>query len=132
MSAKSEKAIALHKEGFNCSQAVFAVFAEEHGLSHETALKLSSSFGGGFGRLGEVCGAACGMVMALGLIEGSTDAEVKLAHYKKVRDLMQNFSDANGSYICRDLLAAHGHHKCPDCIASAVEILEEYLNESKK
>ena len=86
MSVKGEQAKALFSEGYNCAQAVFLVFAEDYGLSREAALKLSSSFGGGLGRLQEVCGAVLGMSMALGLIEGNTDPKDKLSHYEKVRE----------------------------------------------
>ncbi|MBQ4087785.1 MAG: C_GCAxxG_C_C family protein [Clostridia bacterium] len=132
MSAKGEQAKALFLEGYNCAQAVFVVFAEDYGISREAALKLSSSFGGGFGRLREVCGAVCGMTMALGLAEGNTDTAGKLAHYEKVRALMGEFSNRHGGYVCRDLIATGDHHNCAEFVYSAAEILENYLAESKK
>lgn len=132
MSQKGEQAKALFLEGYNCAQAVFVVFAEDYGISREAALKLSSSFGGGFGRLREVCGAVCGMTMALGLAEGNTDPEGKLAHYEKVRALMSEFSERHGCYICRDLIATGDHHACAEFVYSAAEILEKYLAESQK
>ena len=39
------------RQGYNCAQSVLLAFAEEVNLDKETALKLSSSFGGGMGRL---------------------------------------------------------------------------------
>jgi uncharacterized protein YycO len=39
-----ERAVTLFKEGYNCSQSVFAAFSEDLGMDFETALKLSSSF----------------------------------------------------------------------------------------
>ena len=129
MSLKGEKARALFQEGYNCAQAVFVVFAEDYGISREAALKLSSSFGGGFGRLREVCGAVCGMAMALGLAEGNTDADGKLAHYEKVRTLIQEFSQRHGGYICRELIATGNKQSCADFVYSAAEILENYLNQ---
>lgn len=132
MSKKGEAAKALFREGYNCAQAVFVVFAEDYGISREAALKLSSSFGGGFGRLREVCGAVCGMTMALGLAEGNTDTEGKLAHYEKVRALMGEFSQRHGGYICRELIATGNKASCEDFVYSAAEILENYLNQSQK
>lgn len=131
MSEKGEKAKALFLEGYNCAQAVFVVFAEDYGLSREAALKLSSSFGGGFGRLREVCGAVCGMSMALGLAEGNTEPDGKLAHYETVRNLIGQFSEAHGGYICRELIASGDKKSCADFVYSAAEILENYLNEKK-
>ncbi len=72
---QSERAIAYFKEGFNCSQAVFAAFAPQSGLEREMALRIAGTFGGGMGRLGEVCGAVTGALMALGLQYGCTDAQ---------------------------------------------------------
>ena len=56
--ARIEKAVALFKEGFNCSQSVVAAFADKYGFTQEQALKMSASFGGGIGRMRETCGAA--------------------------------------------------------------------------
>ena len=127
MSVKGEQAKALFLEGYNCAQAVFVVFAEDYGISREAALKLSSSFGGGFGRLREICGAVCGMTMALGLAEGNTTVEGKLEHYEKVRELMAQFSERHGGYVCRDLIATGEKHNCAEFVYSAAEILENYL-----
>ena len=49
--SKSEKAKELFTKGYNCSQAVLGAFAEDLGMDFETAMKLSSSFGGGMGRM---------------------------------------------------------------------------------
>ena len=70
----ADKAQTNFKSGFNCAQSVFAVFAEELGLDLETALKISQGFGGGMGRQREVCGCVSGMIMAVSLLEGSSDS----------------------------------------------------------
>lgn len=129
---KGEQAKALFLEGYNCAQAVFVVFAQDYGISRESALKLSSSFGGGFGRLKEVCGAVCGMSMALGLAEGNTDPKEKLAHYEKVRALIGEFQKRHGGYICRDLIASGDKKSCAEFVSSAAEILEDYLSNREK
>jgi hypothetical protein len=51
-----EKANKLFVRKFHCSQAVFAAFSDELGLTQEQALKIGACFGGGM-RKGEVCGA---------------------------------------------------------------------------
>ena len=107
MSVYGERAKALFLEGYNCAQAVFAAFAPELGLDRETALKISSSFGGGMGRMREVCGAVSGMLMVAGMTDGSADPkdrEAKAAHYALVRSLAGGFREENGSIVCRELL----------------------------
>ena len=102
-----EKAIALFKEGFNCSQAVVAAFADRYGFTREQALKMSASFGGGIGRMRETCGAACGLFMLAGLETGSTDGadrEGKATNYALVQELAKEFTLRNGALKCADLL----------------------------
>ena len=99
-----EMAEANFKEGYNCSQAVFAAFSEEVGLPRQTALQLASGFGGGVGRMREVCGAFSGAVMALGALYGSDDPAHKTAVYAMVQELAAKFKAETGSLICRELL----------------------------
>lgn len=146
---KREKAMSLFKEGYNCSQAVFGAFAEELGLDLETALKISSSFGGGMGRMREVCGAVSGMFMTAGLKYGYSspkDVKAKTAHYKLIQELAEKFKDKNKYIVCRQLLGLEGQDKnyvpsertdeyykkrpCAELIGDAAEILEQYFNES--
>jgi len=108
-----EKAKDNFLNGYTCAQAVLAAFQDEKwfkesGLSVETAMKLASSFGGGMGRLREVCGAVSGMFMAFGLAHGfsappETDTE-KADHYKCIQELAAIFREENGSIVCRELL----------------------------
>ena len=103
-----EKAKALFKQGFNCSQAVFAACADLYGIEDESlALRLAASFGGGIGRMRQTCGAACGLFMLAGLETGCTegkDREGKEANYKVVQQLAEEFRKRNGSLICAELL----------------------------
>ena len=103
----AELARNLFRMGYNCAQAVFCAFAEDMGLDMETAARLSSSFGGGLGRLRELCGALSGAELALGMLKGYsdvTDPALKSAHYARVRALAEAFQEQNGSYSCRELL----------------------------
>lgn len=89
-----EKAKDLFQSGYNCAQSVFAAYAEELGMDFETALKVSSSFGAGMGRLREVCGSVSGMFMVVGLALGySTNAnkDEKTEHYKRIQYLAAEF-----------------------------------------
>ncbi len=95
--------------GYNCTQALTLAFADVLGLGRETLLKLSSSFGGGMGRLREVCGAVSGMFIVAGLLKGysdPSDLDAKREHYALIQRLAAKFKEKNGSIICRDLLGA--------------------------
>lgn len=102
-----EKAVALFKEGYNCSQSVVAAFADQYGFTREQALRMSASFGGGIGRMRETCGAACGLFMLAGLetgaIEGA-DRDGKARNYAVVQELAEEFKRRNGALKCADLL----------------------------
>ncbi len=149
MSEKTEKAKELFKSGYNCSQAVLGVFCEEFGLDFDTAMKLASSFGGGMGRMREVCGTVSGMFMAAGLAfaTSSDSASAKGEHYKRIQELAKRFKDKNGSIICRELLQGvetsssptpsertetyYKKRPCVELVGDSVEIFEQYLKEMK-
>lgn len=106
--ARAQRATDLFKQGYNCSQAVFASCADLYGITDESlALRLSASFGGGMGRMRMVCGAASGMFMLAGLQNGSStphDQEGKMANYAFVQQLAGEFKSRYGSLICAELL----------------------------
>lgn len=103
----AKKAMELFSEGYNCSQSVFLAFEDMYDMDRKTALMLSSSFGGGMGRLREVCGAVTGMFMVAGVLYGydsPTDNENKKLHYERIQYLAHEFEVVNGSIVCRELL----------------------------
>ena len=107
MGIYSEKAVNNFKTGYNCAQSVFLAFAEDFGIDKETALKLSSSFGGGMGRLREVCGTVSSMFAIAGLKKGYTspnDDETKAEHYELIQSLADDFKSMFNTIICRELL----------------------------
>ena len=140
-----EKAKTLFKQGFNCSQSVFAACADLYGIEDEAlALRLSASFGGGIGRMRQTCGAACGMFMLAGLENGSAvvgDAEGKMQNYALVQEFAEKFQQENGSLICAELLGIapkpqeptpearteeyYKKRPCAEMVASAVRIFLE-------
>lgn len=142
----AEKAKALFENGCNCAQAVFLAFSDLTGMERETALKLSSSFGGGMGRMREVCGAVSGAFLVAGLLYGTTDAstgEEKAAHYARIRELAAAFREQHGSILCRDLLGiapesdpapsprTKQYYQSRPCAAlcyDAAEILDNYID----
>lgn len=147
-----EKAKELFRQGFNCSQAVFAACADLYGIEDETlALRLSASFGGGIGRMRQTCGAACGMFMLAGLEKGSAtphDAEGKMQNYALVQKLAAQFKQENGSLICAELLGIapqpqnpipeertdtyYQKRPCAEMVATAVRIFLTTLNDKKQ
>ena len=144
-----ELAKAYFEQGYNCAQAVFLAFSDLTGLDKSTALKLSSSFGGGMGRLREVCGAVSGMFMAAGLLYGTEEGasqEDKAEHYARIRDLAGRFKALHGSYICRELLEGvsttpggapearteqyYKKRPCGQLCHDAAAILDQYIREN--
>lgn len=151
--SRPDKAVRLFKEGYNCSQSVFAAYADLYGIEPELAFRLSASFGGGIGRMREVCGAASGMFMVAGLETGATqgrDVAGKKANYDMVQALAAEYRKKNGSIICKELLGLtaqqgikeqqftdtrpeertqeyYKKRPCMDLIRQACEILEEVL-----
>ena len=107
METRVEKAQRLFKEGYNCAQAVFAAYSDIYGVDTQTALRIASSFGGGMGRMREVCGALSGAFMVAGLENGSvegSDSAGKKANYDLVNVIANEFKKVNGTIICRELL----------------------------
>lgn len=151
MRDKREQAQALFEEGYNCAQSAAAPFAEEMGLSREDVLRLASPFGGGMGRLREVCGAVSGMLLAAGMLYGyasPTDMQAKRDTYAMVQELAARFREKNGSIICRELLgiseaegspeptprtaAFYAQRPCAGLVRCAAELLEEWDRERNR
>lgn len=110
---KAKLAGELFMQGYNCSQSVIAAWADEIGLDRQTALLVSSGFGGGMGRLREVCGAVSGAFMVLSYKFGSTDVsdgKAKAALYETIQAFASRFKQENGfdSIVCRDMLGLSG------------------------
>jgi C_GCAxxG_C_C family probable redox protein len=146
MSVYGDKAEALFREGYNCAQAVLLAFEDVTGLNKETASAISSSFGGGLGRMREVCGAVSGAAMVLGIVKGNyppEDHSKKSGHYKLIQEFARRFREENGSIICRELLEGvavkpgpeaeertteyYKKRPCPELVACAAEMLGNML-----
>lgn len=145
MTDRSAHAEAYFKQGYNCAQSVAAVFAQDMELDVPTAMKMTAGFGGGFGRLREVCGAFSGIVFVAGALYGNTDPAGKAAFYVEIQDLAEQFRTQSGkdTVICRELLDLHKTEGTPQpqprteeyyhsrpCLAlvtMAVQIMEEYM-----
>ena len=120
--ARIAKAVALFKDGYNCSQSVVAAFADLYGFTNDQALRMAASFGGGIGRMRATCGAACGMFMLAGLETGATDAADRAGkshNYAVVQQLAERFRQENGSLICAELLGLSPRQQHTDTQAEA-------------
>ena len=144
------KAKQLFEEGYNCAQAVFCAFNDLMNIDFETALRISSSFGGGLGRLREVCGAVSGGAMVLGYLygyENPKDNTPKMEHYALIQQFANDFAEVNGSYICKELLGLvkkenspvptertkefYKKRPCSELVYDAAAWVENYINSHK-
>ncbi len=103
---RTQRARELFLKGYNCSQAVLGSFCDVIGFDFETTMKLASSFGGGVARMRNICGTCSAMFMVAGLVRGYTEhtAAAKSEHYAFIQGMAKEFSEKNGSIICRELL----------------------------
>ena len=143
----SEYAAELFLKGYNCAQAVAVAFCDVTGLDADFAARMASSFGGGMGRMREVCGAVSGMLMVAGLLYGYDtpgDDVSKKKHYTLVQALSGKFREETGSIVCREILknppsdpnptprTAEFYKICPCArmVSLAARILDEYIAEN--
>ena len=136
---RADKAKELFIEGYNCSQAVAAAFCDLIGMDEKTAVRLVSGYGGGMGRMREVCGAFSGY-------DEKQDFEGKKQLYSIIQELAGRFRKEHGTIVCRELLGLDKNsavspvpekrteeffkkRPCPEIIYTAAKILEEYLKE---
>ena len=131
MAGYADRAEAMFEQDFNCAQAVFGAFAEEYGLDMGTAMRVASSMGGGIGHSGEACGAALGMVLAIGMLKGygeePPDMETKMAHNARVKRMMETFRAEFGAMDCDDLRVPGNRAVCVPFVRYAAELVEKEL-----
>lgn len=147
--SRGDKAYELFKSGYNCAQAVAGAYADVLGMDTEIAARLASGFGGGMGRMREVCGAFSGVVMVMSCIYGYSDPTAtteKTDLYEKIRALADKYREENGSIICRELLGLQQAEKsaqpeartseyykkrpCAELCRYAADILEQFIAEN--
>jgi len=143
---RTTRAVDFFKEGYNCSQSVVMAYADYFPFEIETLKRLSAPFGAGMGRLREVCGAATGMFMVLGMVKPASDPldiNAKTANYETVQKTASAFKQKLGSFICADLLEMtrepqsvipndrnatyYAERPCALCVAVGAEILGKEL-----
>lgn len=136
-------------KGYNCSQSLTLAFADLVDMEPDMLTKISCSFGGGMGRLREVCGSVSGSFMILSLLYGYSGPETgqpKTEQYKKVQELAHRFEEVNGSIVCRELLGLNAKHDtpepsqrtseyyakrpCKEIIGVAAQLLDDFIKEN--
>ncbi len=143
----AERAVELFMQGYNCSQSVFAAYCDLTGLDFTLSVKLSSSMGGGVGRLREICGALSGALLVAGCLYGYTDISTnnpKSKHYALVQQLANSFKEKSGAIACRDILGLKGASQpyspprdadfyakrpCAKMVHLAASVLDSYIKE---
>ena len=150
MIERSEYAKQLFKEGYNCSQSVVLAFSDVTGLDKDMSLRIASPFGGGMGRLREVCGAVSGAFIVIGSVMGysdQTNPQLKKDLYAVIQEFAGIFKEKNGSIVCRELLskvkttdgaipeerneAFYKKRPCLELIGDAAQITEDILKKYK-
>ena len=125
------RASLLHSRGYNCAQCILLSFDDYTGLSSVAASSLAMGLGAGVGAQGEVCGALLGVSLVLGMVRGE-DPAIKPKVNKEVRELTRRFRERNNDrYLCRELKRVQPVRPCDDIVADSVEILHDYLQETK-
>ena len=148
MTNHAEIAKELFYKGYNCAQSVFCAFTDVTGFDIDTSARMSSSFGGGLGRLRETCGVVSAAALVLGIAKGyddPADYEAKKRHYALVREFAARFKEKNASVNCRELLTMAGlqpesggepeqrsaefyqRRPCPRLVYDAAQILDEMI-----
>lgn len=142
---RTQKALNYYSNGYNCAQSVVVSFTDLLKIDEEVALKMSSGFGGGMGRMQETCGAVTGAFMVIGYLRGKYqqgDDEAKELTNRLIQEFSRRFVEANGTINCKaliefDLNTEEGRQqadeanifntKCSDLLKKSVELLEEIL-----
>lgn len=136
-------------KGYNCAQSIVLAFEDLLPVDKCMLSKMASSFGGGMGRLREVCGSVSGIFMIAGLLygyDGPETGEIKAEHYARIQELAHRFEEKHGTIICREMLGLSVRHDvptpeartneyykkrpCVEIIGDAAEILEQYILEN--
>ena len=145
---RREAAMANFMKGYNCSQSIVLAFSDMLDIDEKTLSKMASSFGGGMGRLREVCGSVCGMFMVAGLLygyDGPETGQVKADHYARIQELARRFEEKHGSIVCRELLGLsvrrdvpvpeartaeyYKKRPCPELAWRAAQILDQMFSD---
>ena len=142
-------------QGYNCCQSVVMAFSDIVGISPETLASAATGFGGGMGRMREVCGTVSAMTMLSGFLSPAPDPSehaARTANYALVQKFAAAFREETGSIVCRELLGvaspAEAHstspapstrtgeyykkRPCAELVALAASIVARHLAEKEQ
>ena len=144
---RAMRAKELFLEGYNCAQSVFLAYCALTPFDEKIAASVAAPFGGGMGRLREVCGAVSGMTMVAGFLYANfdpADSQSKKDNYAAVQELAEKFRKENGAIVCRELLGLaqkkdeptpsprteeyYKRRPCAEYVAIAARIVGEKIN----
>lgn len=142
---RGDKAKEYFLEGYNCCQAVALAFSDMLDMDEKQIARLTSGFGGGIGRMREVCGSVSGAVFVISSLYGYDDPnefDGKKALYSAIQEFCNSFREENGSIICKELLGLdgasiptpekrnEGYYKkrpCAELVECSAQILEDFI-----
>lgn len=150
--SKGDIAKSYFEQGYNCSQAVALAFADEIGMDSKMIARLTGGFGGGMGRMREVCGTVSGTAFVLSALYGysdPTDVTAKAQLYADVQKVAGEFKDENGSVVCRELLGLtksgfdnpqpekrtdkyYKKRPCGELVKMSADILEKFIADNSQ
>ena len=150
--SKGDIAKGYFEQGYNCSQSVALAFADEVGMDGKLIARLTGGFGGGMGRMREVCGTVSGTAFVLSALYGysdPTDVDAKAQLYADVQKVAGEFKDENGSVVCRDLLGLtqdgfdnpqpekrtdtyYKKRPCGDLVKMSADLLEKFIADNSQ
>ena len=140
-----------------CSQCVLAALQEHLQIGNKESFRAASALAGGVARMGEICGALLGGVMAIGLAYGREQLEDGRVspQYAKAMELAANlyrrFEGELGSTRCWDIqeaslgrsfdlkdpiqreefVGAGGYEKCSEVAQKAAQLTTKVILEAK-
>ena len=134
MSERADAAVAKHRNGYNCCQAVACAFADAVGMDESLLYRMGEGFGAGMGTTLGVCGAISGAAMLAGVLysDGNTEmaGQTKAKTTRMAGQMQKKFIERAGALICKEIKTGNDGKaitSCNDCIRIAAEIVEEYL-----
>src|SRR5690554_5788326 len=107
MSTKSEYALSLFTNGYNCAQSVLIAMADEIGIDNRMAFRIASGLGGGVGRSQNICGAINAGAIVLSMKfrkHAAQSSQGKDAVAKLVGEFVGHCQKMLGTVQCEDLL----------------------------
>lgn len=132
MESRTQKALELHKKGYNCAQAVACAYCDLLGVDESAMFQMIEGFGAGMGGMECTCGAVSGAIALAGIknSKGCADPTTKGSTYQLSKEILKEFTEKNGSVVCKDLKGIETKkvlRSCPGCIEDAAKIAEQVL-----